>query len=139
MANRYFRQFRLSLEPQVSDIFCRVTFGATGAPTLVTAQSKGVVSITRSATGRYVIVFGTNTSMLDTYFKFLGMDCTYDESSNSGTAPVASQCYVFANSTNTVNTASITVQFTNSTGTATDPANTEAVLFNFVFKNSNAP
>lgn len=139
MANRYFNQFRLSLEKQVSDIFCRVTFGSTGAPTVVTGQSKGIVSVTRTATGRYVIVFGTNSSMLDLYNKLLGLNVTWDESSNSGTAPLAPLCFIFANAITTSGTASITVQFTNSTGTGTDPASTEAVLLNFVFRNSNAP
>lgn len=136
MANRFFNQFRLSLEKQVVDIFGRVTIGGTGAPTLVAAQSKGIVSVTRTATGRYVFVFGTNTSLLDTYGKLLKVAVTFDESSNSGTAPVSNSFYVFANAISTSGTASVTVQFTNSTGTGTDPASTEAILITFTFRNS---
>ncbi len=139
MANRYFTQFRNCLDKKMCDVFCRVTFGSTGAPTLVAGQNKGIVSVTRTGTGKYVFVFGTNASLLDVYNKFYGMNLTWDESSNSGTAPLAPLYYIFANATQTAGTCSLTVQLTNSTGSATDPASTEAGLFDFVFRDSNAP
>jgi hypothetical protein len=138
MANRFFRQFRLSLEPAVSDIFCRCTFDGSGDATLVAGQSKGIVSVTHDTTGRYTFVFGTNASMLDTYYKWLGLVVTFDESANSGTAPVAPLYYIRANSITTVGTASMTVQFMSDASTPADPANLEAANFNFVFKNSSA-
>jgi hypothetical protein len=40
MANRFFQQFRYSLEKNVVDLFCDVTVGATGAPTKVVSKLK---------------------------------------------------------------------------------------------------
>lgn len=55
MANRRFNQFRFALENKMTDIYMRATIGATGAPTLVTAKSKGVASIARTGVGAYTI------------------------------------------------------------------------------------
>lgn len=139
MANRFFNQFRLSLEKQVSDIFARVTIGATGAPTIVTAQTKGVVSVTRNSAGVYTFVFGTNASMLDTYNKLLGVHVTYDATGDSGAASDAPLWNVTGNSIATVGTASVQITFRNTSGVATDPSNGEAFWFQFTFRNSNAP
>lgn len=139
MANRMTNQFRGTFQKSVVDVQCRVTFGSSGAPTLVSGQSAGIVSVTRNSTGKYTFVFGTDSQRLDLYNKFLGLTVTWDESANSGTAPLAALYYIFANSITTSGTASMVVQLTNSTGTATDPASTEAALFDFCFRNSNAP
>ena len=141
MANRFFNQFRLALDKQLCEINAVVSFGSTGAPTVVTSnyQSKGIVSVTRSSTGKYVFKFGTNASLLDTYNQLVGLHVTWDESSNSGTAPLANSYYIFSNAIGTAGTATVTVQLTNSTGTATDPASTEIGRFCFSFRNSNAP
>lgn len=139
MANRFFNQFRLSLEKQVADVFARITFGASGAPTIVTAQTKGVVSVTRNSAGKFTFVFGTNASMLDTYNKLLGVTVAFDSSGNSDTAPAAPLWDITDNSISTAGTASIQLTFRNTSGTATDPASTEAIYVNFTFRNSNAP
>ena len=138
MANRFFRQFRKQLEAEVVDIFARVSFGSSGAPTLDATNSKGIVSVTRSSAGRYVVVFGTNAGLLDTYNRLLCVKHVFDESGNGGTAPASPAMYVFANSINVLGTSSITVQF-NAAGVATDPASGEVVLIDFVLKNSTAP
>lgn len=138
MANRYFRQFRNTLEPQVVDIFAQVSFGAAGAPTLSAANSKGIVSVTRTATGRYVFVFGTNVQSKDTYVKLLGVTATWDATANSGTAPAAPIVYLFANAISTIGTASVTVQCLDAAGVAADPASTEIVHIDFTLKNSTA-
>lgn len=140
MANRYFNQFNLALEKSVVNIFARVTFGSTGAPTLVTTnnQSKGVVSVTRNSAGKYTFVFGAGATKLDTYYKLLMVKHVFDETANSGTAPAAPGMYITGNSIATIGTSSIQIVF-NAAGTATDPASTEAVNLHFIFSNSTAP
>ncbi len=135
MANRRYRsQFRFSMHKDPVDIFARVTFGASGAPTLDTANSPGIVSVTRNSAGNFTFVFGTNTQLaLDTYNYLLAADVTYV----NATAPAAPVNYVSSSSINVVGTASITVQFASSTGTATDPASGEQVLFDFILRNSS--
>lgn len=123
------------------DLFARVTFGSTGAPTLVAAQSKGIKSITRNSAGLYTIVFGNSAALvnpLDTFPKLLMVKHMFDESANSGTAPLAPFMYLVANSTATAGTASAQIVFNNTSQAATDPASTEAVLLQFSFRNSTA-
>lgn len=55
MANRLFNQFRYGLEKKIVDIYCKAAIGATGAPTLNVASSKGVASIARTGVGAYTI------------------------------------------------------------------------------------
>lgn len=138
MANRYLTQYQLTLEKKVTTVFAHVTFGASGAPTLDAPNSKGVVSVTRSSAGKYVIVFGTKAGMLDTYVKLLGVDPTFDTSGAAGAAPAAPTLAVVANSVSVAGTCSLTVQFFNSAGTATDPASGEGVYIAFTFKDSTA-
>lgn len=138
MANRYTTQFQGALEKKVVGLFARVTIGATGAPTLDTANSKGIVSVTRSSAGKYVFVFGTKAGMLDTYFKFLSLDMTYDTSGIAGVAPAAPTSVISANSVAVSGTCSLTVSLFNSAGTATDPANGEVLLVGFTFKDSSS-
>lgn len=139
MANRHFRQFPKTLIPEVCKIYARVSFGASGAPTLDAKNSKGVVSVTRNSAGKFTFVFGTNTKLpLDTYNRLLMIKHVFDETGNSGTAPASPALYIIGNSIATVGTASIQVEFNNA-GTATDPASGEVVLLQFVFQNSTAP
>lgn len=135
MANRTFYQFRWALEKNVSDIFCRMTIGAAGAATLVTAQSKGVVSVTRNSAGVYTFVFGTNASLLDLYNKLLMITVLYDSITDSGAASDAPLWNLTGNSIATPGTASLQVTFRNTSGTATDPSSGEALNFNFIFRN----
>lgn len=129
MANRYFNQFRLSLEKQVVDIFADVTFGGTGAPTLVTANSKGVASIARNNTGLYTI------TLSDSYVGLLMVDFMFIK--NSATGPAAYGMYVVSQAVGTVATPTVVVQFSAGT-TATDPGSGDEVLLQFTLKNSTA-
>jgi hypothetical protein len=134
MANRRYRsQFRFSMHKDPVDIFARVTFGAVGAPTLDTANSPGIVSVTRNSAGNYTFVFGTNTQLaLDTYNYLLNVEARFV----NATAPASPAMFVSNNSISTVGTASITLQFNNA-GAATDPGNGEQVLLDFVLRNSS--
>lgn len=138
MANRFFNQFGKSLEKEVVHLFAKVTFGSSGAPTLDAVNSKGIVSVTRNSAGIYTFVFGTNAGSLDTYNKLLMVKHCFDESGNAGTAPTSPSMFIVTNSISTVGTSSVKVEF-NSAGTATDPASTEIVYIEFIFRNSNAP
>ena len=136
MANRYLRQFTSSFEPQVVNVFGRVTFGASGAPTLVTASSKGIKSISRVSAGKYTIVLGNpvNPVITDTYPSLLMVSRLFDETSG-GVAPASPNMWLFSQTVSTNGT--LTIVF-DTGGTPTDPASGEAVYLNIVVKNSTA-
>jgi hypothetical protein len=144
MANRWLNQFTKAFQKEVVHVFARVTFGASGAPTLVQGNpplSSGILSVTRNSTGVYTFVFGTQINAvnnIDVYPYLLRISHVWDESGNSGTAPLAPALFIKANSVATAGTGSVQVVF-NSAGTATDPASGEAVYLDFVMRNSNAP
>ena len=140
MANRYTTQFFNTLSKGITGIYARVTFGAAGAPTIDRSgfQSQGVVSVTRNSTGLYTVVLGTQTGMLDVYFKLLMVKHLFDESGNGGSAPAAPGMFLVANSVAVAGTCSFQIEF-NSAGVATDPASGEAVCLEIVLKNSTAP
>ena len=128
MANRLFYQFRLSLEKSIVDLFGKVTFGATGAPTLVAASSKGILSITRNSAGRYTIV------LQDTYYALLMANFIILNS----TAPAAPNVRIVSEAVATLASKAIVIQFSIADGTATDPGSGEALLFSLSLKNTSA-
>lgn len=132
MANRQFYQFRYSLVPMVTDIYASISFGAAGAPTLDTANSKGVVSVTRNSAGLYTFVFGTSSGRLDPYTKLLHARQVFQ----NATAPAAPGMYIVSDNSANPLLASLQVQF-NSAGTATDPGSGEVLKMDFCFKNSS--
>lgn len=137
MSNRMFRQFMLSAEPQMVNLFAKVSFGAAGAPTLVAASSKGIKSIARNSAGTYTITLGMNNpSVVETYPALMMVKHVFDESSNSGNAPASPDMYVVASAVSSVGT--LQIRFDNA-GTATDPASGEIVLLQLLLKNSTAP
>ncbi len=144
MANRYYNNQAFTLSPAVVKLFARVTFGGTGAPTLVQGSSflsKGIVSVTRDLQGLFTFVFGTQAGMLDVYNKLLGVHVTFDAISNSGTSPTAPFYYLTANNVAVSGTCSLQLGFcaTANSGTPIDPASGEAIYVEFTFKNSTAP
>jgi hypothetical protein len=141
MANRYTTQFVNTLAKGVNKIFATVSFGATGAPTIVNTGfvSQGIVSVTRNSQGVFTFVFGTQASMLDTYYKLLGVNVVFN-TVGTATVPAAPLYYISGNSIATVGTSSIQLTFTDKAqaGVA-DPASGEVAYFEFTFKNSTAP
>lgn len=131
MANRWFNQFTKALVKEVSHIYAKVTFGATGAPTLSVLNSLGVVSVVRNSTGNYTFTFGTTAQLLDTYNQLLMVRHVFQ----NATAPAAPGLFVVTNAV--ASTATLIVQF-NSAGSATDPGSGEVAYLEFVFKNSSA-
>lgn len=139
MANRYYNNQAFTLEPAIVKVFARVTFGALGAPTLVSAESKGVVSVALSATSTYTFVFGTSAGMKDVYYKLKNVHVLNDTSGAAAAVPAAPLYYLSANSVATSGTCSLDLIFTDKSQSATVPASGEAIYVEFTFKNSTAP
>jgi hypothetical protein len=137
MANRYNQQFQLTQEKRVTSIFAKVTFGASGAPTLSASNSKGVLSVTRNSAGTYTFVFGSGSGVSlqkDSYVKLLSINTVM----NSGaSAPAAPGLYIKADNSASTSSASIQIVM-NAAGTATDPATGEIGYFEFIFGDSTA-
>lgn len=128
MANRLFQQFRFSLEKKVVELWGHVTFGAVGAPTLDTANSKGIKSIVRNSAGTYTI------TLQDTYKYLLKVDAHWI---NPGAAPAAPSVYVVSQNIGNLAAPTIVIK-TNAAGTATDPATTDELKFHLTFRDSGA-
>lgn len=136
MANIYGRQFGLTKEAIVVDLFARVTFGASGAPTLVTAQSKGFKSVTRNNQGIFTFVLG-NSNQIDKYVKLLAIQVLNDTIGAPG-VPAAPLYYLSANAVAGA-AGSFQLTFTDDAGaTATDPASGEAIYLHISLSNSTA-
>lgn len=132
MANRRFEQFQLSLEKKVVNLFLKVSFGSTGAPTIV--KGKGICSIVRNSAGKYTITYGipasaTDPAKTDTYASLLGVQHQF----LNATAPAAPGMYIVADN---AASGTIQVQF-NAAGTATDPGSGENVLMHLKLSNSS--
>lgn len=138
MANRFWVNQSFQLEKSVVRLYAQVTFGGTGAPTLVTANSKGVVSVTRNSAGKYTVVLGTNAANLDQYPRLLMVDVNFDATGNGGSAPASPLTYLTGNAVNTAGSCSFQFQCTNSAGTATDPASGEKCFVEITLSNSGA-
>jgi hypothetical protein len=128
MANRQFRQFQYTLENKVVHLFAKVTIGGSGAPTLSTADSRGIASVSRSSAGLYVI------TMQDAYQKLFCINTIYILA--SGAPAVVTTPVVRAVSPLSAKT--VTVGFLNGSGTATDPDNGAVLQFHLVLGDSTA-
>lgn len=127
MANRQFRsQFIYGFEGMRVNLSARVTFGAAGAPTLVTADSKGVASISRTSAGLYVI------TLQDVYNKLLGLNMT-QLSTGAQAAPIVN---LVAQTVSTNKTITIQYRAIDNT-TATDPASGEQLYLSIELNNSS--
>lgn len=131
MANRYFTQFKWSMEKNPATLWARVTFGVSGAPTLDGINSKGIKSITRASAGKYDVTFGVGQAT-DIYNRLFLVRKRFLKS----TPPAAPLMYVSAED---VLHGTLQLQFLapNST-TPTDPASGEEVWIQFGLKTSTA-
>lgn len=125
MANRWFTQFRYSLEKAPVDLWAKVTFGAAGAPTLSVPNSKGIASIARSAEGTFLI------TLQDNYYKLLNVHGAFEAGAAGPAAPVISVL------DNAVTDAELTI-LTQNGGTDTDPADGEILYLQIALSNSGA-
>ncbi len=123
------------MEKDLKGVFAKVSFGASGAPTILSAPTRGLQSVTRVSTGLYNFVFGTPASTqaatTDVYKKTLMVN---HKSISPSAAPAAPALYIVSDTVATNGT--LQVQF-NAAGTATDPASGESAIFEFIFGDSN--
>lgn len=127
MANRYFNQFHFSTIPMYTSLFVKISFGASGDPTLVTSGgfSKGIASVSRTSAGLFVV------TMSDTYNYLVGLKGCFVASGG----PAAPDVSVNAESVASAKTVTIN---TMAGGVNTDPANGEVLLLEIELKNSTA-
>ena len=123
MSNRMAYQFRYSYQRDIYEIFMKVTFGATGAPTLT--YGKGITSISRVSAGKYTI------TLSDKYIKLL----MANKMGVSATSPAAEEFYVVSDGSAS-STPTIGVQFA-AAGVATDPGNGEVALIQLCLQNAS--
>ena len=127
MADRLLNQFGVTFEKAVVTIYGDVTIGATGAPTLTVAKSKGIKSIVRNSAGDYTVQFQ------DKYAKFFG----FWVGAIKATAPAAPTVGIKA--INMQAAGGATVEFVLFAGAvATDPASGEELFLEANFGNSAA-
>jgi hypothetical protein len=120
---------RTARELHLVDLFADFTVGAAGAPTLKQNVSLGIKSIVRNSTGNYTVNF------ISSFVR-----CVMVNEALVSTAPAAPIMSVAsvanANGSVTPLSPSITIQFQNSAGAATDPANGEEILLNLIMSKS---
>ena len=122
MASRRFNQFFYSLISKPVKLFMNVTVGATGAPTLVAANSKGIASITRTSAGLYVI------TLQDQYMKLLAV--------NAMMLKVTAEDITVQVSAINLTAKTVTI-FTKAAAVATDPTSGSQMYLEFTMSNSS--
>lgn len=126
MANSRLFQFRYSYERDLVDIYAKVTFGASGAPTL--SNAKGVVSITRNSAGNYTLRLKDNFYLL--------MDAQVMFKSGSS-APAAPDMNIVSEQVNTVSAPQMVIQFRDIAAAAADPASGEVAYLKITCRNAS--
>lgn len=127
MANRRLYQFTYSSIANPVHVFAKITFGASGAPTL--ASNAFISSVTRNSAGDYTIVFR------DLWSSLLGVNVVFDSGSSLPAAPAMN---VKSNLVATAASKSLEIVFSDlETPAATDPASGEIAYLDIVLKNSS--
>lgn len=124
MAHQLMYQFRYCPVPMVTELFAKVTIGAAGAPTLVPTSSLGVVSISRSSAGVYVVTLNQK------YNRLMMADARFIASAGPA-SPIFN-----VKVDNVAASGALTLLFQSAIGTAADPASGEIMLLQIVVKNS---
>ena len=128
MANRDFKDLQAA-EREVKRLYLKATIGASGAPTLVAADSLGVKTIVRNTTGDYTITLGTPSGDTDKYNKLLWSDGKLLD-------PDAEDIRVQVD-TDSISSAGTMKILTVTGGSAADPSNGATLLMVFDVKNSS--
>lgn len=130
MADRAFHNGHKALELEIVHLYGRFTVGAAGAPTLVTASSKGITSVARNSAGEYKIV------LADRYIALLWGNVQLLTTTGSDPATIGIHARLEDDQTASANKY-IQVQFyALDDGAAADPANGATVLLKFELKNT---
>lgn len=121
MASRSYNRVQ-ALSKEIKFIYARVTIGASGAPTLVAADSEGVASIVRNSAGLYTV------TLQDSYNKLM-------HASVEVRTPSAEE--INANLVAESVASAKTVQFRcTAAGVAADPASGDSIYIQMSLKNS---
>lgn len=132
MANRYFKsQFSYSFLAKLVHLYMRVTIGAAGAPTLDTANSKGIKSIVQNGTGDYTV------TLQDKYIRLLSLESVFDTTGGGGNPAAAPVVNVKAQAVSANGGGTVRL-LCSAAGVAANPANGEALLVEFDLSDSNA-
>lgn len=128
MANRTFAENRYSLEKQVVDLYLKVTFGASGAPTIT--RGKGFVSVAKNATGVYTI------TLQDKYNALLGADLAWQLAT---TVPGVHHWSIDAETVASTKTVKVNLwDNTAAGGVAKEPASGDVCYLHLALSNSSA-
>lgn len=127
MANRLLRQFQYGFENKIVSVFCKFAVGASGAPTLDVAKSKGITSITRNSAGVYTILFNDN------FVELFGASPTIILASGSQAAGAG---FVVRDSSVATSAKTVQIQFQDGTFAAADIASGASVIVKFDFLDS---
>lgn len=122
MANRSFNR-KQSLEKEVKDLYCKISIGATGAPTLVSGSKYGFASISRTSAGLYALV------LQDKYSSLKSIQGTFLSAS--------AEDIRLQLKSETVSSTKILTFFTLAAAVATDPANGTIIILKVEVKNTN--
>lgn len=127
MANGYYNQFHFSPVPMLTAIYAKISFGAAGAPTLVTANgaSKGVASVSRNDEGDFSI------TLSETFPLLKGVNASFVAADGAAAPDVSIKSDLVA-------TTKVLRILTQAGGVDTDPANGEVLLLEIMLKNSTA-
>ena len=127
MANRDFKDFQAA-EREVKRLYLKATIGASGAPTLVAADSLGIKAIGRNGTGDYTITFGTPGGDTEKYNKLLWAD--------GKLLDVDGEDIRVQIDTDNTSSAGTVLILTVAAASATDPSNGSTLMMVFDVKNS---
>lgn len=119
-------QFHDSYAAARWSLFATISFGASGAPTIVAGTGMGIASIARSSAGTFLI------TLVQPFQTLLGVRGTFVDSA----APAAPSIYVSSNAVATRSAPTLTI-VTNAAGTAADPASGESLLLELVLNSSS--
>ena len=128
MAKRRLFQYQYSFQRDLVHIFADVTFGSSGAPTLV--SGKGISSITRLSAGKFQI------QLQDPFAGVMMVSKVNKMASGAPASPV-----MVLNDVSNISQLTgglIVLTFETSGGTATDPASGEEILMHIILKNTTA-
>jgi hypothetical protein len=135
--NRLVQQYRYSFLKRVVDVFVDAAIGASGAATLGSTV-KGVISIAKTGTGIYKVVFGSSPNArtsLDSYRKLLNVAVSTDP---AGALTTVAAVQVTDDQSADPTKAYVTVTLLDFAGAAVEPASGDKVNLVFTFNDSSA-
>jgi hypothetical protein len=121
-----------TLEKGPVNVFVKFSVGATGAPTLDAANSKGIKTITRTGVGAYTVAFG-GAAGVDTYQRLMGLGFNSIAASTS-----ASGVQIVADNSANKTAPGVNIVFTSAPGVAVEVGNGEVILLDIILSNSTA-